>query len=205
MFARFSKKSVGVVGLAALTLFLLSGCQSPATRPMTSENMVPPALTLAAGDSVDITFPGATTLSGVRQIGPEGTITMPIVGAVQAAGKTVAELEGELEQKYANQLQDKDVIVTLAGSANVVYVSGSVARPGRVQLDRPLTALEAVLEAGGFLPEANMKKVSIFRYEGDQNVTYVVNLEPVFEGGPVSPFYLKPRDVVLVPKKIQWF
>ena len=190
---------------AALSLFLFSACETPATQAMKEEHTVPPILTLAPGDAVEVTFPGATNLTGIRRIGPEGTLTMPNIGTVQASGKTVAELETELEKRYESELRDKDVIVALAGSANFVYVTGSVGRPGRVQLDRDITALEAILEAGGFLPDANLKKVTVTRYEGDVNVTYTKNLKPLFEGRPVSRFYLKPRDVVYVPKKMQWF
>lgn len=172
---------------------------------MSAENMVPTVLLLSAGDVLDITFAGATNFNGSRRIGPEGAITMPIVGQVQASGKTAAELEAELEVLYAKELQDPELFVNLAGSANVIYVTGSVARPGRVTLDRPLTALEAILEAGGFTPDANLKKVTVIRYEGLDNTTYELDLAPVYTGGPVSPFYLKPRDAVHVPKKVQWF
>jgi protein involved in polysaccharide export with SLBB domain len=207
MVVPFSTRKLSFVLLlgTALFSFVFSGCETPATQTMREEHTFPPILTLSPGDAVEITFPGATNLTGVRRVGPEGTLTLPIVGAVQASGKTVAELETELEKRFENELRDKDVIVALAGSANFVYVSGSTMRPGRVPMDRDLTVMEAILEAGGFMPDANMKKVTVSRYEGDQNVTYSVNLQPLFEGGPVSRFYLKPRDVVYVPKKIQWF
>jgi polysaccharide biosynthesis/export protein len=204
----FSTRKISVNALffcAGLFLLFFCACQAPATRRMTEQNMAPPVLFLSPGDALEITFPGATNLTGIRRIGPEGSITMPIIGQVQAAGKTTAELEAELEQKYGTELQDKDVVVTFAASANVVYVSGAVMRPGRISMDRPLTALEVILEAGGFAPDANMKKVTVFRYEGTENVTYILNLKPVFEGGPVPPFYLMPRDVILVKKKVQWF
>lgn len=196
--------SYSILFTAALILFA-AGCQTPNATPITEANTFPTRLVLSAGDSLEITFPGAPTLSGTRRIGPEGAISMPIVGQVQAAGKTAQELEKELVGLYENQLQDKQVIVTVAGSANVVYVMGSVARPGPVTMSRPLTALEAVLEAGGFLETANMKKVTVLRYEGDRNVVYQLNLAPLYEGNPVSQFYLEPKDVVQVPKKMQWF
>ena len=167
--------------------------------------MTPPVLTLSPGDTLDITFPGATNFSGMRRVGPEGFITMPQVGNVQAAGKTVGELETELEQKYKTELNDNDVVVALAASANVVYVTGQVGRPGRVQLERPLTVQEAILEVGGFLPDANLKQIMVTRWEGNENITWILNLRPLYEGAPVSPFYLKPRDSVYVPQKVQWF
>src|SRR5688572_29018153 len=85
---------------AALFLFGLCACQVPYTRPITEENMTPPILTLSPGDTLDITFPGATNLTGMRHVGPEGAIMMPQIGSVQAAGKTVGELEIELEEKF---------------------------------------------------------------------------------------------------------
>ena len=191
---------------AALFLLPICGCQTaPAGRPITAENMAPPILTLSPGDTVDITFSGATNLTGLRRVGPEGAITLPDVGPIQAAGKTVGELEKELEERYKGELRDNDVVVTLAASANVVYVDGQVGRPGRVHLDRPLTALEAILEVGGFLPDANTSKVMVTRWIGNENFTWVLNLKPLYEGAPVSVFYLHPRDYVHVPKKMQWF
>jgi polysaccharide export outer membrane protein len=183
----------------------LSACRSSGGRSMTAENMVPTQLFLSAGDVLDISFFSATNFSGLRRIGPEGTITMPILGQVQASGKTAADLEVELEALYAKELQDPELFVNIAGSANVIYVSGSVRRPGRVTLDRPLTVLEGILEAGGFTPEANLKKVTVIRYEGIDNTTFELNLEGIYTGEPVAPFYLKPRDVVNVPAKVQWF
>ena len=183
----------------------VAGCKSTGGRPMTAENMVPPVLLLAPGDVLDISFASATNMNGVRRIGPEGSITMPIIGPVQASGKTVPELEAELIQRYSKELQFPELFVNLASSGNVVYVSGSVARPGRIMLDRPLTVLEAILEAGGFAPDANLKRVQVIRYDGTINDTYELNLEPVYSGGPAPPFYVYPRDVVNVPKKIQWF
>jgi polysaccharide biosynthesis/export protein len=197
--------------LGSLFIFLAAlvaattGCETTRGRAMTAENMVPTVLALAPGDVLDITFASATNMNAMRRVGPEGSITMPTIGQVQVAGKTVAQVEAELKDRYAKELQDPELFVNLAQSGNVIYVSGSVARPGRIVLERPLTALEAILEAGGFTPDANLKKVTVIRYEGEHNTTYELNLQPVYSGGPVSPFYLMPRDVVNVPKKVQWF
>jgi protein involved in polysaccharide export with SLBB domain len=189
-----------------LLLFLGSiGCQGPSARAISSEDQKPTPLFLAPGDAIEVTFPGATNLSGTHRIGPEGTITMPLVGQVQAAGKTVPELQSDLAKLYEHELRQKEVIVAMIGSANSIYVTGAVLRPGRVQMERPLTALEAVMEAGGFTETANKKKVSVVRYEGETNSIYILNLDPILSGGHVPPFYLKPRDIVDVPQKVQWF
>jgi polysaccharide export outer membrane protein len=202
MFARAIIKAAFFLSL----LVAVTGCKTAGGRGMSAEDMVPTVLVLTPGDVLDIKFPGAPTLSGQYKIGPEGFLSMPLVGQVEAAGKTAQELQDHLVQAYETQLQDKEVVVTLAQSANMIYVTGSVLRPGRVPMDRPLTALDAIMEAGGFnLGQANMEKVTVIRYEGDQNTVYHLNLEPIMSGGPVPPFYLRPRDIVHVPQKVQWF
>jgi polysaccharide export outer membrane protein len=130
---------------------------------------------------------------------------MPLVGQVDAAGKSAEELQSQLMKLYSTELKDTNVIVSVAGSGNVVYVDGAVLRPMKITLERPITALEAVEEAGGFTDTANRKKVTVIRYKGNENTVIELNLEPVLSGGPVPPFYLRPRDIVHVPTKIQWF
>jgi len=197
-----------LAAMAALLLVLGGlGCQGPAPKGRAIEegDKVPTTLALAPGDVLEVTFPGATNLSGSYRLGPEGAITMPLVGAVQAGGKSALQVQDELTKLYETQLQDKEVIVRIAGSANMVYVTGAVLRPGRVILERPLTALEAILETGGFAPNANKKRVTVIRYEGNKNTLINLDLDPVYQGGEVTPFYLRPRDEVRVAEKIQWF
>jgi polysaccharide biosynthesis/export protein len=205
-FLRQPHRALGLLFIFLVTLVAAtSACSTPRGRAMGPENMVPTVLVLAPGDVLDVSFASATNMNAIRRVGPEGSITLPTIGQVQVAGKTVTQLESELKQRYAKELTDPELFVNLTQSGNVVYVSGSVARPGRIVLERPLTALEAILEAGGFAPDANLKKVTVIRYENENNTTYELNLQPVYSGGPVSPFYLMPRDVVNVPKKVQWF
>jgi protein involved in polysaccharide export with SLBB domain len=106
---------------------------------------------------------------------------------------------------YSSELKDTNIIVSLAASGNIVYVDGAVLRPNKIILERPITALEAIEECGGFAETANKKKVTVVRYKGNTNTIIELNLEPVLVGGQVLPFYLKPHDIVHVPTKIQWF
>jgi polysaccharide export outer membrane protein len=204
VFKRWAR-AAAFAGVFALLLAVANGCRTPAGRAMSADDMIPIPLQLSPGDALEITFPGATNLSGVHRIGPDGTITMPLVGQVAAAGKTSQELQNDLFHLYEKELQDKEVIVGIVGSANIVYVTGAVGKPGRVEMNRPLTAVEAIMEAGGFADTADRKRVKIIRYEGDQNFVYILNLEPLLYGGPVSPFYVRPRDIINVPAKVQWF
>jgi protein involved in polysaccharide export with SLBB domain len=63
---------------------------------------------------------------------------------------TPSDMEKELVKLYASQLVSKEVSVTVVSSTFVVFVSGAVIRPGKIISDHPLSALEAIMEAGRF-------------------------------------------------------
>jgi polysaccharide export outer membrane protein len=157
------------------------------------------------GDTLRISFPGASNLDTTQQVRRDGRITLSMVGEVIAAGLTPAELEKELLKQYSSQLLSKEVTVTVVSSSIPVFVTGAVLRPGKVVSDHPISALEAVMEAGGFTSAADMKAVLVIRQEGGQTRNYVVNLKLVLEGKQTEPFYLKPSDIVYVPQKFSWF
>ena len=195
-----------ILFLIPVLVLLFAACRSPGLDPVAGEHNVPSfSPDLSPGDTLLITFPGATNLSGMHQVGSDGAITLPYIGVVTAVGKTPNELQAELQEQYSTELRDNQVLVSLASSVSMVYVTGAVLRPGRVQMTRPLTALEAIMEAGGYTEVANLEKVGIVRWEDGRNVRYTLNLEPSLQGQAIEPFYVKPRDIVEVPRKVQWF
>jgi polysaccharide export outer membrane protein len=94
----------------------------------------------------------------------------------------------------------------LESSALAIFVNGAVLRPGKIMTDRPITALEAIMEAGGFdHTRANLKAVRVIRHEGGQVKNYTLNLKPAFQGKSSEPFYLKRSDIVYVPERFSVF
>ncbi len=84
-----------------------------------------------------------------------------------------------------------------------IYVGGAVHRPGKLPVDRPMTPLEAIMEAGGFDPDrARLAEVTVLRVEDGKQLTFRLNLKRVLQGTDPSPFYLKPFDVVHVPCRV---
>ena len=124
-----------------------------------------------------------------------------------AMGKTPAELEKDILDRFGGQLAVKQVVVSLTSSVFPVFVTGAVLRPGKISADRPLSALEAVMEAGGFdYAKANLKAVTVLRQqEGGQVVNYKLNFKDTLRGPKSEPFYLKPSDIIYVPEKFSWF
>ena len=159
-------------------------------------------LPLSWGDVLVITFSGSPNLNTTQAIRRDGKIALPLVGELTAAGKTPADLEKEVLKLYEPQLVTKEVFVNLQSSAYPVFVSGAVIKPGKILCDRPMSALEAIMEAGGFdLTRANMKGVVVVREEAGRLKHYVLNLKLVFEGKSKQVFYVRPSDIIFVPEK----
>jgi polysaccharide export outer membrane protein len=160
---------------------------------------------LNPGDVVKISFPAAPELNQTQKIGTDGTLSLPLIGEVHAAGKSPAELQSELATLYKPQLQDNEVLVTLETRALPVVVSGAVQKPGKIVFERPATVLEAIMEAGGFTPEADLKKVSVIRIVKGQHYTQVFDLRPILHGKSTPAVYVSNGDVIYVPEKLFLF
>ncbi len=188
------------IKLAALVLLLCIGCQGPKRTPQQLTSKTPSFL--VAGDVVKISFPAAPELNQSQKIGSDGTVSLPLIGEVAAAGKTVGQLQEELARLYKPQLQDNEVIVTLDTRAVPVVVSGAVQKPGKIVFERPATVLEAIMEAGGFTPEADLKKVSLIRIVKGEHETEIFDLRPILKGQPTPAIYCSGGDVIYVPEKL---
>jgi polysaccharide export outer membrane protein len=202
-----------ICALAAALLF--SGCETTAPAGGATQSTevasaptvaTPEVQTLKEGDALRISFPGVPSMDSTQQVRQDGRITLPMLGEYLVTGKTTDALTKELEELYAPKLVSKEVMVTLISSSFSVYVTGAVLHPGKVQSDRPISAFEAIMNAGGFdSSRANMQAVTIIREENGQTRNYTVNLQLVLEGKSSTPFYLKRSDTVYVPEKFSWF
>jgi polysaccharide export outer membrane protein len=199
--------------LAICLMIAAAGCQTPpavsagAPAPGQAQTATQPeVLTLREGDVLKIAFPGTPSLDTTQPIRRDGKITLPMVGELAVVGMAPTDLEKELVKLYAPQLVSKEVAVTVVSSSFSVFVSGAVLRPGKIESDHRLTALEAIMEAGGFdYTKANTQGVVVIRSEGGRTHNYTINLKLVLEGTQNEPFYLKPSDIVYVPEKFSWF
>jgi polysaccharide export outer membrane protein len=193
--------------LAAGGLFFLTACRTGNFSALDEQKLIKSdPIVLREGDSIRVSFPGAPNLNAVQPIKRDGRISMQLVGEVQAAGLTVTQLEKELQKLYGPQLQTKEVNVAVESSNFPVYVTGAVLRPGKIMPDRPMTALEAVMEAGGFdYAKANQKGVTVIRHEGGRVDHFKLNLKKALQGSETEAFNLKPGDIVYVPERFAWF
>ena len=192
--------------LMALAVTLLIGNGFTSCGPAPDYNIpssafkAHPSGTLAVGDVLRFSYAGAPEFNQSQKIQPDGKVSLPTVGNVQAAGRSVGSLQASLTSMYESTLNDPTVVVAVEQPAAVVYVSGEVNTPGKVPLDRKLTAFEAVMESGGFSKLANPKQVFVIRTEGGKQNRYPLNLKDTLSGFETQPFYLRPFDVVYVQR-----
>ena len=195
---------LGIVGkMGVLVLLFLAGCQS---TPKSSAPLVGQTPNyLSPGDEVKISFPAAPELNQTQKIATDGSLSLPLIGEVHADGKSTAELQRELATLYKPQLQDNEVLVTLETRALPVVVSGAVQKPGKIVFERPATVLEAIMEAGGFTPEADLKKVSLIRIVKGEHYTQIFDMRALLKGAPTRAVYVSGGDVIYVPEKLLLF
>jgi polysaccharide export outer membrane protein len=195
-----------MAGLLMAAALAFTGCATNDTTLPSGSAGHTETVVLREGDAVKISFPGSPNLDTTQQIRRDGKISLSLVGEVDAAGLTPDALQKKLVDLYAPQISSKEINVSVASSTFPVFVNGAVVHPGKVLSDHPLTALEAVMEAGGFdYATANLKAVKIIRNENGKLKNYQINLKDILDGKSDKAVYLQPGDIVFVPERFQMF
>ena len=123
-----------------------------------------PEYVLYPGDEIEIATPTASELTRTQRIGPDGRISLPLVGQIMAADRTIAEVERDASDAFASQLRRPVVEITLKTAGPIrVWVAGEVRTPGVVEMNGDLDAYQAVIQAGDFLPTAKQGEVALIR------------------------------------------
>ncbi len=132
---------------------------------------------------------------------PDGKISLPLLGDVQAAGMTPMDLGNSIQESLRKYVSDPQVtVIVTAINSQRIYVLGEVNRPGPEQLYPNMTVLQALSAAGGFTQYANRKKTYILRNNGAKEERYPFDYKAAVRGGPGSQaFVLRPGDTIIVP------
>lgn len=132
---------------------------------------------------------------------PDGGMSYPLVGEVQAAGKTVFEISQEIAKRIERLIPDPVVSVAIlkVGSQRV-YVIGKVNKPGEYSIGRYVDVLQALSMAGGLTPFADTNDIRVMRREGDRQVVLPFEYGRVLRGQKLEQnIQLRGGDVVVVP------
>ncbi len=152
-------------------------------------------------DIVEISVYGEQELIRELVVRPDGKVSFPLIGDVQAAGRTTRQVKEALDEKLAAYLSQANstVIVMKLGSLTY-FVLGQVAKPGVFNVSTPLTVLQALSLAGGLSTFAAEKNILIVRGYGDKAQKIPFDYAQVKRGRDLEQNILLQRgDVVLVP------
>ncbi len=157
-----------------------------------------PEYVLYPGDEIELATPTAPELTRTQRIGPDGRISLPLVGQIMAADRTIAEVEADASDAFASQLRRPVVEITLKTAGPIrVWVGGEVRTPGMIEMNGDLDAYQAVIQAGDFLPTARQHEVALIRRgPGGVRMMRAVDLRP--RRGEVVA--LRRGDIIFVPR-----
>lgn len=156
------------------------------------------------GDEIEILVweqPSFNTLTTVSRL---GTIAIPLVGEINAAGLTQEELKRTLEGKLAQYIRDEiNLTISIRNTDTmVVSILGMVARPDNYPVVDQTSIFRLLSTAGGPTEDANLKKVKLYRQDGPEDYTTLDLIEYLESGQINAPAILvNPGDIVYVPKK----
>ena len=157
-----------------------------------------PEYVLYPGDEIEIATPTAVELTRTQRIGPDGRVSLPLVGQIMAADRTIAEVEADAAAAFASQLRRPVVEITLKTAGPIrVWVDGEVRTPGVIEMTGDLDAYQAVVQAGGYLPTARQDEVALIR-RGPGGVRMMRAMDLRARRGEVVA--LRRGDIIFVPR-----
>lgn len=159
------------------------------------------AYRLGPGDDVEVKLPFNAEFNERTVIGPDGRITLPLVGELRAEGRTVRELTDALNRGFSRDLVNPRVQVAVrAYGSQRVFVGGEVGNPGLFTLPGRIGVMEAVMMANGFTDGARTSQVVLIRRSPDGRAMMRTVDVPAFVAGEAPDMPLKGFDIVFVPK-----
>jgi polysaccharide export outer membrane protein len=171
-----------------------------ATLTVTADKTSTDSYVIGASDVLVVTVWKQPTLSGSLLVRPDGMISMPLLGDVQASGATPLQLGDQIAAKLKRYLQDPTVSVVLSQiNSKKVFLLGEVEKRGPVDLASGMNVLQAIASAGGLTNYANPRKIYILRHEDGTQRKISVHYKEALKGESEFNLALQSGDTIVVP------
>lgn len=156
---------------------------------------------LRKDDLVEVKFSGSPSppTEKSERIKGDGTIDLPLIGAVKAEGKTRGQLQEEIQKLYVPKYY-RQLTVTVNTESRYFYVYGEVRAPDRIYYNGQITVLQAIAAAGGFTDFAARTRVELTRVNGER---HIINAKSAAKR-PEMDLAVFPGDTINVPRRGLW-
>ncbi len=194
--------------LSLLTLVFVGACArqavqlpAPGVAPRSDQaGEISQDYRLGPEDVIEVMVWKNADLSRTVTILPDGKISLPLIGDVQAAGHTVPGLTAEITQRLETYYKEPPQVSVIVQQVNsyAIYILGEVANPGKQVVKTGTTFLHAIALAGGFTAFAATKRILIRRVNGEHETAIGIRYRDVIVGRQKN-IVLQPGDIVIVP------
>jgi polysaccharide export outer membrane protein len=187
------------ISFASIVAAQAAGNDADKKKPAPAPIAINDEYRVGPGDKLRVEVYKDPQLSQSVQVRPDGKITLPLIGDMEATGRTPIELRDTITASLKDYVNTPTVtVIVVEALASQIYVMGEVTHPGTMQLHGPTTILQALAMAGGFKEFANTKDVKVLRPNKGSIETLHFNYKDVLNG-EAKPFYLRSGDTVIVP------
>lgn len=162
------------------------------------------------GDELAITVLEDETLNRTTLVLPDGSISVPLAGSIQASGRSVDAVESAIADRLASNFAVRPSVfvsvtaVSDTGLTFPIYVVGQVGDPGMREVEAGTTLLQAIALAGGLDRFAATKRIQLRRMDAASGTEqlYIFNYNAVERGGAIqSMITMREGDVIVVPER----
>jgi polysaccharide export outer membrane protein len=153
------------------------------------------------GDMLTVSVWKETDLTSDLLVRPDGNISMPLVGEVEAARHTVEQVRAVIDQRLRKFIPDPSVTVIVKQTmGDQIFVIGKVNKPGQYPINRPVDVMQALSLAGGTTPFASVNGILVLRRDGAREVTLKFRYGDIERGRNLQQnILLRSGDTVVVP------
>ena len=163
---------------------------------------------IGVDDTISINVWKNPELSVEVPVRPDGKVSMPLIGDLQAGGLTPEQVASDIQNKLLLYIRDPRVVVTVTRLVSHEFLSrvritGAVVQPTSMPFRQGMTILDVVLEAGGVNEFASANRTKLYRKEGDKTKIYDIRLGDILNKGKLETnMALKPGDVITIPESL---
>ncbi|MGB3621414.1 sugar ABC transporter substrate-binding protein [Ketobacter sp. MCCC 1A13808] len=201
-------KSLAVIFVCLFLFACETTSEEPIVVPQKTSPVKTGGYTIGVGDQLSISVWRNPDISVAVPVRPDGMISVPLIGDIQAAEQEPVKLAGEIKGKLSNFIKNPQVTVVVTDAVSSAFlhrvrVTGAVNQPASLPYNKGMTVMDLVLVSGGLTDFANANATKLYRVSSAGTKIYEIKLDDILGKGDIQTnFLLQPGDIVTVPERL---